>query len=145
MKLDCITVTKILRCFRTNRCMKWRNIFKKEKFVVLAEYFKQQTDCSRYRKITNQGKVLRGGISRIDISISSKWKPCHGAINSWPRNLRTALEKYFRFQWNCKQTTGWSEEPHSKLWDLFHNYLWNYTYNFENIFTTWSYERLRLL
>ena len=42
----------------------------------------------------NQGEVLRGGISRIYLSLLNKWKPCHGAINSWPRNLRTALEKW---------------------------------------------------
>ena len=51
----------------------------------------------------NQEEVLHGGINRIYLSLSSKWKPCHGAIKSWPRNHRTALEKYFRFQWNCKQ------------------------------------------
>ena len=39
----------------------------------------------------------------IYLSLSNKWKPCPRAINSWPRNLRTALEKYFRFQKNCKQ------------------------------------------
>ena len=139
MKLDrSITVTKILRYFRTNECRKWRNRFKKEKFVILAEYFEQQTDCSRYRKLANQGEVLCRGIIRIYLSISNKCKPYHGAINSWSHNLRTALEKYFQFQWNCKQTTGWSEEKYSKLWDLFFNFLWNYTYNFENILTTWS-------
>ena len=45
--------------------------------------------------LANQGEVLRGGISRIYFSLSNKWKPCHGAINSWLRNLRKALEKYF--------------------------------------------------
>ena len=49
-------------------------------------------------KLANQGEVLRGGISRIYLSLSNKWKPWHGAINSWPRNLRTAVEKYLRFQ-----------------------------------------------
>ena len=34
---------------------------------------------------------------------SVKLKPCQGAINSRSRNLRTALEKYFRFHGNCKQ------------------------------------------
>ena len=105
MKLDCITVTKILRCFRTSGCRKWiRNRFKNKKFVVLAEYFEQQTNCSRYRrKISQSRRILCGGISRIYLSLSNKWKPCQGAINSRPRNLRTALEKYFRFQRNCKQ------------------------------------------
>ena len=78
----------------------------KEKFVVLAEYFEEQTDCTRYRrKISQSRKILCRGISRIYLSISNKWKPCHRAINSRPRNLRTALEKYFQFQLNCKQTT----------------------------------------
>ena len=54
-------------------------------------------------KWVNQGDVLRRGISPIYRSSSNKWKPCHGAINSRSRNLRAALEKYFRFQWNCKQ------------------------------------------
>ena len=68
-------------------------------------------NISRYRQIAanieekwaNQGEVLRRGISLIYLFSSNKWKPCHGTINSRPRNLRTALEKYFRFQWNCKQ------------------------------------------
>ena len=49
-------------------------------------------------KLANQGEFLRGGITRIYLSISKKWKPYHGAIHSRPSNLRTALEKYFRFQ-----------------------------------------------
>ena len=48
-------------------------------------------------------KWANQGISPIYLSSSNKWKRCHGAINSRPRNLRTALEKFFRFQWNCKQ------------------------------------------
>ena len=45
-----------------------------------------------------QEKVLHGGICRIYLSISNKWKPCHGVINSRPCNLRMALKKYFQFQ-----------------------------------------------
>ena len=71
-----------------------------EKFVVLAEYFEQQTDWSTdiREKLSNEGEVLctLGGISCIHLSLSTKWKPCQGAI-SWPGNLRTALERYFRF------------------------------------------------
>ena len=37
------------------------------------------------------------------LSLSNNWKPCHGAINSRRRNLRTALVKYSRFHWNWKQ------------------------------------------
>ena len=54
-------------------------------------------------KWASQGEVLRRGISLIYLFSSNKWKLCHGAINSRPHNLRTALEKYFRFQLNCKQ------------------------------------------
>ena len=101
--LDHITVTEILK-FRTNWCRKWRKTFKIEKFVVLVEYFEQQTDCNNYRrKISQSRRVLHGGISHIYLSLSNKWKPCHGAINCWSGNLRTVLEKYLRFQWNCKQ------------------------------------------
>ena len=52
-------------------------------------------------KWANQGELLRRGISLIYLFSSNKWKPCHGAINSRPRNLRAAPEKWF--QWNCKQ------------------------------------------
>ena len=139
MKLDRIIVTKILRCFRTNGCKKWRNRFKKEKFVVLAEYFEQQADCSR-EKLAKQGEVLRGGISRIYLSLSNKWKPCHGAINSRPRHISTALQKYFRFQWYCKQLRVEARSNIANCEIYFQKFLWNYTYNFENIFTASSWE-----
>ena len=41
-------------CFRTDGCSKCRNGFMIEKFVVLAEYFEQQTDCWRYRRNISQ-------------------------------------------------------------------------------------------
>ena len=138
MKLDHITVKKFLRCFRTNGCMKWRNRFRKESFVVLTEHFEQQTDCNRYRRKIYQSSRSPSWRNQSLPFLSNKWKSCHGATNSRPPNFWTALEKYFWFQWNCKQTMGWSEEKQSKLWDLFPNFLWNYIYNFENIFTTWS-------
>ena len=50
----------------------------------------------------NQGGVLHRGISPIYLSSSNEWKPCHETINSRPRNLKMALEKFFRFQWNWK-------------------------------------------
>ena len=34
----------------TNVCRKWRNRFKREKFVVLAEYLERQTDYRRYKR-----------------------------------------------------------------------------------------------
>ena len=55
-------------------------------------------------KLANQGEVLHGGISCIYLSLSNKWKPCHGALTSQPCYLRMALEKYFRLQLSCKQT-----------------------------------------
>ena len=61
----------------------------------------RQTAADIEKILANQGEVLhtRGGISisLIQHSLSSKWKPYHGAINSRPRNLRAALEKYFQF------------------------------------------------
>ena len=105
MKLDCIRVTKILRYFRTSGCRKSRNRLKNKKCVFLAEYFEQQANCSRYieKKWANHREILRGGISRIYFTLAKKWRPYHGAINHRPRNVRTALEKYFQFQWICKQ------------------------------------------
>ena len=112
---------------RKKSLLSWQNIFNSRQIAADIE-----------EKLTNQGKVFRKGISHIYLSISTKWKPCHGAINSRPRNLRAALEKYFPFQRNCKQTAGWSEEQDSKLWDLFPHFLWNYSYNSESAFTGWS-------
>ena len=104
MKLDLITVTKIMRCYSTSECRKWRNRFENKKSVVLTEFLSnRQIAADIEEKWANQGKVIRGRISLIYISLSSNYKPCHGAINSRPRNLRIALKKYFRFPWNCKQ------------------------------------------
>ena len=97
VKLDCIPIAKILRCFREadlriTNLLSWQNILSNRQIAADIE-----------EKWANQGEVLRRGISPIYLSSSNKWKPCHGAINSRPRNLRTTLEKYFRFRWNCKQ------------------------------------------
>ena len=75
--------------------MKRKKTFKIEKFVVLAEYFEQQTDCSRYRKKISKLRKSPScrGIGRIYISLSNKWKTCHGAINSRPRNFKNGAEK----------------------------------------------------
>ena len=72
---------------RKKNLLSWQNILNSRQIAADIE-----------EKLANQGEVLRGGISRIYLSLSNKWKPWHGAINSWPRNLRTAVEKYFRFQ-----------------------------------------------
>ena len=101
-KLDRIAITKILKSFSTNGCRKWKN----KKFVVLAEYFEQQTDFSSYRIKIRQSRrsLLRRNQSYLQIfSLPRKWKPYHGAIRKFPRNLRTALERYFRFHLNYKR------------------------------------------
>ena len=96
--VDCIRYSKIiLKYFRTNGCRKWRNAFNIENFIVLAEDFGHQTDCSNYiRKVSQSRNALctRGGISHIHLSLSSKWKPCHGAIISW----------HVISKWNWKST-----------------------------------------
>ena len=78
--------------FRIKNLLSWQNILSN-----------RETAADLEEKWANQEEVLHRGISPIYLSSSNKWKPCHGAINSRPRNLRTALEKYFRFQWNCKE------------------------------------------
>ena len=78
--------------FRIKNLLSWQNILSNRQIAADIE-----------EKWANQGEVLRWGISPIYLSSSNKWKPCYGAIYSRPCNLRTALEKYFRFQWNCKK------------------------------------------
>ena len=78
--------------FRIKNLFSWQNILSNIQIAADIE-----------EKWANQGEFIRGGISPIYLSSSNKWKPCHGAIDSRPRNLRTALKKYFRFQLNCKQ------------------------------------------
>ena len=93
--LDHIAVTKILKCFQASWCRKRRKTFKIEKFVVLAEYFEQQTDCNMYRRKISKSRRSPSwkGISRIYISLSNKWKPCNGAINSRPRDFKNGIQK----------------------------------------------------
>ena len=128
VKLDCITITEILRCFREadlriKNVLSWQNILSNRQIAAGIE-----------EKWANQGKSPSSR-NQSYLPFLIKWKPCHGAINSRSRNLRTALEKYFRFQWNCKQL---QIEARNKFWYLLPSFLWNYTYNFENIFTAWS-------
>ena len=40
---------------------------------------------------------LRVGTSRFNHPFSTKWKPCHGAINNRSRKLRIALERHLQF------------------------------------------------
>ena len=77
---------------RIKNLLPWQNILSNRQIVADIE-----------EKWANQGEVFGRGISPIYLSSSNKWKPCHGATNSRPRNLRTAVEKYFPLQSNCKQ------------------------------------------
>ena len=92
---DHMVIKKILKCFIKNGCRKWRNRFKIQKFVILAEYLEQHTDCSSYK--TKISKSRRVGTNCIYLALSNKWKECHLGINSQPCNLRTALENIFDF------------------------------------------------
>ena len=104
VKLDYITVTKFWDTSGQTDIgnkeidLRIKNLLSSENILN-----NRQIAADIEEKLANQGEVLRGGISRIYLSLSNKWKPWHRAINSWPRNLRTALEKHFRYQWNCKQ------------------------------------------
>ena len=73
--------------FRIKYLLSWQNVMSNRQIAADIK-----------EKGANQGEVLGEGISPIYLSSSNKWKPCHGAINSQPRNLRTTLEKYFPFQ-----------------------------------------------
>ena len=111
MKLDCITVTKLLRCFRTSGCKKSRNIFKNKKYVVLAECFDQQANCSRYRREISQSRRSPSWRNQSYLPFLSKQMETMPRSHNGPPKLRTTLEEYFRFQWNCKQL--WIEARNS--------------------------------
>ena len=99
--LDCITVRKILKYCPANRCSKSRNSIK---IACLRRIFWTAHRLQNIeQKLANQGEVLRWGISCIYLSLWNKWETCHRAINSQLINLKTTLEKYFWFHWNCKQ------------------------------------------
>ena len=74
--------------FRIKKLLSWQNILSN----------RRQIAADIEEKWANQGEVLCRGITPTQLSSSNKWKPCHGAINSWPRNVKTTLEKYFLFQ-----------------------------------------------
>ena len=106
--LDHIAVAKIIsKCFRPNGYDKWRNSCNLEKFVVLAQYLKHQTDCSRHkRKINKAKRFFCDRICCIYLYLSNKSMPCHGAIYGLQlrsaTKLRKTQEKYFLFHWNCE-------------------------------------------
>ena len=66
--------------------LSWQNIFNSSLIAADIE-----------EELVNQGEDFRGGISRVRLFLSNEWKPCHGAIKSWPRNLRAALKSTFNF------------------------------------------------
>ena len=85
-----------------------------------------------------------------------KQKSCDGAIKNrslLDRLLIAPLHGFclhnvlaFCWGWRRKGTfteiltnADWSKKQHVKLRDLSFTFQWNYTYNFENIFTIWSY------
>ena len=84
--------------FQTNGCRKWKKLLSWQNILNRIHI---ATDIKE--KLTNQGDVHHGEVIHIYLSLWNIWKPCHGTINIWPHNLRTALEKYSRFHWNCKQ------------------------------------------
>ena len=78
--------------FRIKNLFSWENILSNRQIAA---------DITR-RKLS-QSRRSPSSRNQSYLPFLIKWKPCHGAMNSRSRNLRTALEKYFRFQWNCKQ------------------------------------------
>ena len=117
--------------FRIKNLLSWQNILSYRQIAAHVE-----------EKWGNEGEVLHRGISPIYLSSSNKWKPCHGAINSRPRNLRTALEKYFRFQWNCKQL--WIEARNSMAnSDIYFPFLSETIHTILKIFSQHELRRVR--
>ena len=88
----------------TGGSRKWRNRFKREKFVVLAEYLEQQTDYCRYKKVrkSRRGPLWRRNQPYFPFLIQ-QMETMPRSYQQSVRNLRTALEKYFGFHWNRKQ------------------------------------------
>ena len=64
----------------------------------MAEYLEQQTDCNWSQSKGSPSWRIHSYLPFL--TKKKKWKPCHGAINSWPRNFRTKMENYFRFKWS---------------------------------------------
>ena len=64
--LDRITVTKILKCFCTTRCSKWRNRCK-----IFNIWNSRHIAVDIEKKLANLGEVLFKGISHIYLSLSN--------------------------------------------------------------------------
>ena len=129
---------KILKCFRTNGCRKWRNWFKIEKFIVLAEYFEQQADCSGKLYGRNICHSRRRPSWRNQLYLPFLIKQ----MQTMPQSHITV--SHLLSEWHWKSSFDFTEILNNyrlkyvKLWDLFPTFLWNCIYNFENIFTAWS-------
>ena len=96
MKLDCITVQKFwVISGQTDVGNEEIELRKKNLLSRQNILNSRQIPGDIEEKLANQVKVHRGWISRFYLSLSNKWKPCHGAINSRSRNFRAALESFF--------------------------------------------------
>ena len=75
------------------------------KICCLGRIFETADRLQKIKRKSSKSRreSLRVATNRFYNPFSSKWKPCHGAINNRSRKLRMALEKYFRFHSNCKQ------------------------------------------
>ena len=126
-----ITVTKTLKCFRTNGCGRWINRSKIEKFVALAEYFEQQTDCSKYRrKISESRRSVRGGNSGIYLSLSNKHATDPSTVS------HVISERQWKSTFDFIENVSICGLKRGIVCQIVRllNFLWNYTCNFENIF-----------
>ena len=88
----------------TNGCRKWRNRFKREKCLVLAEYFEQQTDCYRYKnkiRKSRRGPLWRNQPNLFTFSYQTNGN--HAMELSTVGHVISERHKYFQFHWNCKQ------------------------------------------
>ena len=68
----------------------------------MSEYFEQQTDCNRYNKPIKEKSFVE---ESVELTFPYQTNGNH-AKEPWTVGhviLRTALERYFRFHWNCKQ------------------------------------------
>ena len=131
MKLDCITVTKILRCFRTSGCRKSRNRHKNKKFVVLAEYFEQQTNCSRYRRKMSQSRRSPSSRNQSYLPFFIKQMETMSRSHKNGRHLKSTFDfSEFVNNYGLKRGTVWkilrfisqfSLKLYIQFWKYFHS------------------------
>ena len=110
--------------FRIKNLLSWQNILSNRQIAAYIE-----------EKWSNQAEVLRQGISPIYLSLSNKWKPCHGAINSRPRISERHWKSTFDFSeivnnYGLKRGTVWqilrfisqfSLKLYIQFWKYFHS------------------------